>query len=169
MTFTTDAPAQPSTGERGRIVQISVSNGGVPKTAVAFARVTARGVSGDRQRNTRLHGGPMRAVCLYALEVIERLRAEGHPIVPGAAGENLTIAGLDFAALGPGDRLRAGESVVLELTSFTMPCKNIVDSFAGGDFNRISPTLHPGEARIYARVLEEGELHAGDLITLLPR
>jgi MOSC domain-containing protein YiiM len=49
----------------GRIVQISVSNGGVPKTAVPEARITEEGVEGDRQRHTEIHGGPDRAVCLF--------------------------------------------------------------------------------------------------------
>ena len=37
------------------------------------------------------HGGPERALCLFSLERILELQAEGHPIFPGAAGENITI------------------------------------------------------------------------------
>ncbi|HSE92450.1 MAG TPA: MOSC domain-containing protein, partial [Methylomirabilota bacterium] len=78
---------------QGRIVQVSVSPGGVPKRPVEAALVTALGVEGDAHRDTEHHGGPERAVCLYALEAIEALQHEGHPIVPGALGENLTVAG----------------------------------------------------------------------------
>ena len=50
----------------------------------------------------KVHGGPERAVSLFSLEVIRRLQDEGHPIYPGATGENLTVAGLDWAALAAG-------------------------------------------------------------------
>jgi MOSC domain-containing protein YiiM len=154
-------------GAAGQVAQISVSPGGVPKLPVERARVTRLGLEGDRQRNRRFHGGPARAVCLFSLEVIERLRAEGHPIAPGSSGENLTIAGLDWAALSPGDRFRIGDAVEIELTRHTIPCKNITASFRDGDFTRISPKLHPGESRIYARVLVEGEVATGDLVQLI--
>src|SRR5438093_13621252 len=83
--------------------QISVSNGGVPKLPVPEARVTVEGVSGDRQRSPKIHGGPDRAVCLYSLEAIDKLQAEGHPIRPGPSGEHLTLRGVDWAALEAGD------------------------------------------------------------------
>lgn len=155
-------PVQPEHVRMGTVAQINVSSGGVPKLPVERARVTRLGVEGDRQRNRRLHGGPSRAVCLFSVEVIERLRAGGHPIAPGSTGENLTIAGLDWAVLRPGDRLRIGESVELQLTRYTIPCKNIAASFWDGDFTRMSHKLHAGESRIYARVLVEGEIAAGD-------
>jgi MOSC domain-containing protein YiiM len=146
----------------GRVVQVNVSDGGVPKRAVPSARVTRAGLAGDRQRDLRYHGGPERAVCLLALEVIERLRAEGHPIGPGTTGENLTLAGLDWAALGPGSRLRFEGGVELEVTSLAAPCPTIRDSFAGRGFQRLDGRRHPGEARLYCRVLVEGELRAGE-------
>ncbi|MFQ5932273.1 MAG: MOSC domain-containing protein, partial [Nitrospiraceae bacterium] len=74
----------------GCLQQISVSNGGVPKWRVPQARVTRQGVVGDRHQSPQIHGGPDRAVCLFSLEVIEALQAEGHSIAPGASGENLT-------------------------------------------------------------------------------
>ncbi len=79
--------------------QISVSDGGVPKLPVLEATVSDKGVDGDRQRNLKFHGGPDRAVCLYSLELIERLQDEGHPIDPGSSGENLTVVRI---GLGPG-------------------------------------------------------------------
>ena len=78
--------------------QVSLSDGGVPKRAVPAAQVTVEGLTGDRQRNRKIHGGPDRAVCLYSLDVIEALRAEGHTIGPGSAGDNLTIAGARLGA-----------------------------------------------------------------------
>src|SRR5262245_43275719 len=75
----------------GSVYQVNISSGGVPKCAVPEADITVGGVSGDRQRDPFNHGGPERAVCLFSLDVIERLRAEGHPIAPGTVGENITV------------------------------------------------------------------------------
>src|SRR5262244_3215069 len=90
------------------IHQINVSNGGVPKYPLIEAKVTKQGVGGDRQKNLNVHGGPDRAVCLFSLELIERLQDEGHTIDPGSAGENLTLAGLEWEQLGPGALLNIG-------------------------------------------------------------
>lgn len=146
--------------------QISVSDGGVPKLPVAEARLTVNGVAGDRQRNLEVHGGVDRAICLFSLEVIEALQAEGHSIRPGSSGENLTIAGLDWPKLLPGDRLRIGDTVLLELVSYTAPCKYNAQWFENGDFSRISQKLHPGWSRLYARVLTEGVVRPGDRVTV---
>jgi MOSC domain-containing protein YiiM len=108
-----------------------------------------------------------RAICLYAAEAIEALRAEGHPIVPGSAGENITTRGLDWHSAQPGVRLRLGTAVVVEITRFTTPCKKIRASFAAGDFNRIHNGLYPGWSRAYARVVTGGVIRPGDSIEIL--
>ncbi len=144
--------------------QISISPGGVPKTAVPSAHVTREGLTGDRQRNRKFHGGRDRAVCLYSLEMIEGLRSEGHMIAPGSAGENLTLAGLAWPTLAPGDRLWIGESVQLELTSYTTPCRLNAQWFKDGDYTRIAQEAHPGWSRLYARVLREGVVRTGDAV-----
>ena len=136
----------------------------MPKLPVAEARLTVNGVAGDRQRNLEAHGGVDRAICLFSLEVIEALQAEGHSIRPGSSGENLTIAGLDWPKLLPGDRLRIGDTVLLELMSYTAPCKYNAQWFANGDFSRIAQKLHPGWSRLYARVLAEGVVRPGDRV-----
>lgn len=142
--------------------QINVSAGGVPKHAVAEARISREGLAGDWQRDRKHHGGRDRAVSLFAAEFIDAIRAEGHPIAPGTTGENLTIAGLDWRKLRPGDRLRVGDAVVLELTDYAQPCRTISGSFADRRFSRIAQRHHPGESRLYARVLTEGRVHTGD-------
>jgi len=153
----------------GRIVQVSVNpRGGVPKHAVAGAELTTEGVRGDKQRDKRFHGGPTRAVSLYALERIEALCAEGHPIAPGSTGENLTVAGLYWGTVQVGDRLRVGEWVELQITGYAAPCSNIEASFTDGTFKRISEKLHPGWGRLYASVLVTGQVRAGDLVEHLP-
>lgn len=153
----------------GRLLSIQVSPGGVPKLAVAEAFVGRLGLAGDRHAHPAIHGGPERAVCLFSAEVIDLLRAEGHPIAPGTTGENLTVAGLDWASVAPGRVLRVGAAgVVLEVTSYTKPCKSIRPSFRDFDSRRISQEAHAGESRVYARVLREGVVRAGDAVALEP-
>jgi MOSC domain-containing protein YiiM len=150
-----------------RVVQVNVNPaGGVPKQRIPSAEVTSKGVAGDKQRDRRHHGGPTRAVSLYSYEHIQALRAEGHPIAPGSTGENLTIGGLDWPALQVGDRLRIGERVLVEITSYAVPCTNIIESFAGGAITRISQKVNPGWSRLYARVLEAGLVREGDRVAL---
>ena len=151
---------------RGTVAFVNVSNGGLPKTARASAWIDVHGVEGDRQRNRVFHGGPDRAVCLYSLDLIEALRAEGHPIVPGAIGENLTLTGIDWEAMVPGARLQAG-GAELELTSYTVPCRHIRAAFVDERFVRVSQKVHPGWSRLYARVLAPGNVAPGDAVTLL--
>lgn len=151
----------------GRIHQLNLSDGGVPKLPVAAARLTESGLEGDRQKHTSFHGGPERALSLYALEIIEQLRAEGHPITPGSTGENVTVAGLDWSLLSPGARLALGDEVIVEITSYANPCGAIRGSFAGGRFKRISQKVNPGSSRLYARVLRPGRLAPGQVVRVL--
>jgi MOSC domain-containing protein YiiM len=152
----------------GRIVQLSVSNGGVPKTAVPAARISETGVEGDRQGNPEIHGGPERAVCLFSMERIRDLQAEGHAIAPGAVGENVTVEGVDWDAVLPKSRILLGEEVALEVTRYTSPCLNIKAAFKGGEYSRISQKRHAGWSRVYARVLVPGTVRAGDRVRILP-
>jgi MOSC domain-containing protein YiiM len=85
----------------------------------------------------------------------------------GTAGENVTIEGLDWELVVPGTRMKLGDEVLLEIASYTSPCKTIRESFLGGEFVRISQKVHPGWSRVYARVLSEGEIHFGDHVELL--
>ena len=71
----------------GKIFQIHVSQGGVPKRAVPSTSISIDGLAGDLQQNLLVHGGPDRAVCIYSLERIQALQVEGHPIYPGAIGK----------------------------------------------------------------------------------
>ncbi len=151
----------------GRIVQISVSPGGVPKLPVLSARVTELGLEGDQHRDMEHHGGPERALCLFALEQINALQAEGHNVSPGAIGENLTVEGLDWERVIPGSRLELGAGVLIEVTRYTSPCFNIKKNFADGDISRVSQKRHPGSSRVYARVLRAGMIRRGDTVRLV--
>jgi MOSC domain-containing protein YiiM len=153
-------------GQSGSIFQINISNGGVPKRAIQNAEISAFGLAGDRQRNLDVHGGTDRAVCLYSLERILALQAEGHPIFPGAAGENLTVTGLSWEAVTPGVRLLLGQDVLVEVTRYTSPCSNIAYAFHEDEFIRISQKVHPGWSRVYARVLQPGLVRVGDPVAM---
>ena len=94
--------------------QINVSDGGVPKHPVFEAKISKEGVEGDRQKNLKVHGGPDRAVCLFSVDLIERMQDEGHSIDAGSSGENLTLAGLSWETLEPGTQLKIGPEAQLE-------------------------------------------------------
>ena len=150
----------------GRVAQLFVSVGGVPKHAVERVTVAFDGVVGDRQHTRRHHGAPFQALCLWNLESIGDLAAQGHPIHAGAAGENVTIAGLDWASVRPGVRLALG-SVLCEISSYAVPCKQNARWFTDGDFSRIHHENGPW-SRVYATVREPGEIVVRDSAVLEP-
>jgi MOSC domain-containing protein YiiM/ribosomal protein S18 acetylase RimI-like enzyme len=155
----------------GRVVQVNVSPGGVPKLPVAEARVGRHGLDGDAHDHAFVHGGPHRAVALLAIEAIERVQADGHPgVVPGAVGENLTTSGIELALLPVGTQLEIGgaDGPLLEIASPANPCDVIRGAFTAGKSGRISILLHPTDSRMYARVLREGVVRPGDAIEVHP-
>ena len=157
----------PSSRRSGHIFQINLSAGGVPKFGQPQAEVSYTGLVGDNHRDSHSHGGPERALCLYSLERILALQLEGHPVFPGAIGENLTIAGLDWSLLVPGARLWLGEHVLAELTRYTTPCSNIAPYFIGEDISRVSQKTRPTWSRLYARVLQPGVISVGDRVEMM--
>ena len=151
----------------GRVFQVSVSNGGVPKHRVFEAEIGLTGLAGDAQRDLRVHGGPERAVCLFSIEQIALMRIEGHRLSAGALGENITTEGIEWDEVVPGSRLQLGEEVLLEITSYTTPCWKNAQWFSDGNFQRINQATHPGSSRVYARVLRPGHVKEGDRVVLL--
>jgi MOSC domain-containing protein YiiM len=147
--------------------QINVSDGGVPKLPVLEAKVTKLGLDGDRQRNLKVHGGPDRAVCLYSLELIERLQDEGHSIDAGSSGENLTVTGIEWNELEPGTQLSIGPDVRLEVASYCAPCEANARWFRDGQISRITQRSNPGWSRLYARVLSGGVVRPGDEVRIV--
>jgi MOSC domain-containing protein YiiM len=106
----------------------------------------------------------MRALCLYSLELIQKLQAEGHPIYPGSTGDNVTISGLDWSSLAAGTRLALGDEVEVELTWTAEPCKNIGESFIDLRFKRLEEA---GEMRWYCKVVKTGTLRIGQPVRVL--
>jgi MOSC domain-containing protein YiiM len=143
------------------LVQINVSNGGMPKISVAEAKVSRDGVAGDWQNNRKYHGGPDRAVCLFSQELYTWL-AEQHGITlqPGSVGENFTTIGVDLQALSKGDRLRVGQCVI-EITEVRVPCKSLLQ------WNSKLPQVIQGHSGWVAKVIQEATVRPGDEIELL--
>jgi MOSC domain-containing protein YiiM/GNAT superfamily N-acetyltransferase len=152
----------------GRVLQVNISPGGVPKLPVDRAWIATDGLVGDAHRHRYVHGGPHRAVALLGIEAIERVQADGHPIEPGSVGENLTTAGIELSKLPVGTRLTIGNEAVLELSGPANPCDVIKGSFRNGKSGRISILVHPSDSRMYARVIVEGEVCPGDPIAVTP-
>ncbi|MGD9703544.1 MAG: MOSC domain-containing protein [Acidimicrobiia bacterium] len=155
----------PATVE-GSARHLHLSDGGVPKQAREAVEIGFGGVVGDRQKTRLHHGRPWQALCIWSAEVIEALRAEGHPVTPGAAGENITVAGLEWADVRAGVRLRIGTALA-QASVFALPCRNIAFSFLDRDMGRIHHERGP-VSRVYATVLEPGHVSAGDPVVLEP-
>ncbi|MEO7428071.1 MAG: MOSC domain-containing protein, partial [Acidimicrobiales bacterium] len=151
----------------GSVAQLNVSDGGVPKTPVPSVEVGQRGLALDRQADRHHHGRPLQALSLWSSEVIDALRAEGHPIGPGLAGENVTLTGVDWSTIRPGVRLRIGE-VLAEISAYATPCMKNADWFLDRDVNRMHQDRHPGWSRVYAWVREPGTIRTGDQVVVEP-
>jgi MOSC domain-containing protein YiiM len=150
----------------GEVVRVNTSRGGVPKLPVAEARIDGGGVVGDRQAARVHHGRPWQALCLWSAEVVDELAAEGHPIQYGSAGENVLLRGIPWDRVRSGVQLRLGTALA-ECTLFALPCHKNAAWFRGGDFRRMHHDRGPW-SRIYARVLEPGEVRPGDVAILEP-
>lgn len=151
----------------GEVRAINRSDGGVPKLPVDAAEVTPTGLSGDRQASRKHHGRPYQALCLWSFETIAALRAEGHPIAPGSAGENITIAGIDWAQVTSGTRLRIGDAIV-EVSLPADPCSQNAQWLSDGDISRLHHSAGPHASRMYASVLRPGAVRADDPVILEP-
>lgn len=157
--------AEPFEPMVGLVAGLHTSDGGVPKRSIDSATIDATGIVGDRQATRRHHGRPWQALCLYSGELIDALASEGHPIVPGSIGENLTLAGVDWSRLRGGLTIEIGD-VRLRLSSPAAPCTKIGGCFTGRDFARVDHTGRPGWARWYASVLAGGLVAPGDPVTV---
>ena len=135
-------------------------------------RATRLGLDGDQVADTKHHGGVDQAVYAFAREDLD-FWAEtlGVPIRDGLFGENLTTSGYDVNAAEIGERWRIG-GAVLEVASVRIPCNDFkgwlgesgIDNT--GWVKRFAAEQRPGP---YLRVLEEGELQAGDEVEVVHR
>ena len=144
------------------------TQGGVPKLPIDKAQIKFEGVDGDfnKFRTEKKNSAGTRAVTLFSLEQIEKLKSEGHAIDVGTTGENITIEGVDWPSLEVGARMMIGEAMI-ELSEPTAPCSKIGKSFIDGAFSRIDHELELGWSRWSASVIEEGQVEIGSQVILL--
>ncbi len=126
--------------------------------------VSSDSVGDDAICDTEHHGGPDQVVYAYSSDDYAWWGVElGATLAPGTFGENLTIDGLPDD-LAVGDRLLIGE-VVLEATAPRIPCSTLAARMQDSGFGlKFRKARRPG---IYFRVLNPGELAAGDAVTLV--
>ena len=133
-------------------------------------RITALGIAGDEQGDLRVHGGPDKAIHHYPADHYDRWRDDigAHPLLdaPGAFGENISTHGMTEDAICLGDRFRLGTALV-EVSQSRQPCWKLSDRFAVPDMAR--RVQDAGRTGWYYRVLEEGDVQAGDRMTLEAR
>jgi MOSC domain-containing protein YiiM len=115
-----------------------------------------------------VHGGPSKAVYAYPSEHYEYWREQlpGVDLSWGMFGENLTVDGLREDHVNIGDRLRIGSAHVM-VTGPRLPCHKLAAKFGRDDI--IKRFLHSGRTGFYFTVLQEGEVGAGDDITVVSR
>ncbi|WP_267242928.1 MOSC domain-containing protein [Streptomyces sp. PR69] len=126
------------------------------------------GLAGDSICDLRHHGGSDQAVYAFAREDLDRWERElGRPLPNGAFGENLTVSGVDVTGAKIGERWRIGGDLVLEVTSGRVPCRTFA-AWLGekGWVKRFTQDSAPGA---YLRVVESGEIRAGDPIEIVHR
>ena len=138
----------------------------IDKQAVSrVVRVDRLGLEGDQVSDTKHHGGPDQAVYAFAREDLDWWARElGREIRSGQFGENLTTRGIDVNEAEVGERWRIG-TTLLEVAMVRIPCNDFKNWQRLNGFDdrawvrRFAERGRPGA---YMRVIQEGELQAGD-------
>ena len=145
---------------RPYVVSINISTGGIPKLPVDSIYVSFSGLTGDGHNHAK-HYDPIQAVCLQDIEQLEGLNLKGYTLAPGSTGENLTVKNLHINKLPLKAVLEFSGGVVLQLSKIRRPCY-VMDA--------IHPRLKEdtiGCHGIYAKVIREGMLAAGEMIDVI--
>jgi MOSC domain-containing protein YiiM len=125
------------------------------------------GLDGDVQVNKKWHGGEGQALYAYAQEDADWWAAElGRDLPAGRFGENLRTTGLDLTGAVLGERWRVG-TTLLEVADCRIPCANFARFWDVPQLVRRF-TAH-GASGAYLRVLEAGEIGAGDPVDVVHR
>lgn len=153
----------------GRLEQIRIGARIVPtgirKSPVGRGVVSALGLAGDVVADTKNHGGLDQALYLYSSEDYAWWAEElGGVPEPGTFGENLTLSSFGAESVRIGDRFRAG-AVLVEVTAPRIPCSVFATRMEKPAWvKRFAAARRPG---LYVRVLEPGEIAAGDAVERL--
>jgi MOSC domain-containing protein YiiM len=118
------------------------------------------GLDGDVQISKRHHGGEGQAVYAYGQEDADWWAAElDRELPPGRFGENLRTSGVDLTGALLGERWRIG-TALFEVTAPRIPCANFQHFW--GVPHLVKRFAARGATGAYLRVLETGEVGAGD-------
>ena len=141
---------------------------GIDKRPVSGrVRAGRLGVEGDVQYDKRYHGGPDQAVYAYAAEGAQWWAGEiGRDVPPGQLGENLTTQGVDVTGAVVGELWRVG-STLLQPILPRIPCRKFAAYWAVPRL--VKRFTERGDCGAYLRVLEEGDLAAGDAVEVVDR
>lgn len=166
---------------RGKVAPLFVTESGSTQSVVSGIRKQAvdglvqigrLGIEGDEQADLTVHGGIDKAVYLYPQEhyafwektLIDVLKRPAQ-LAPGAMGENFTTTGILENELWVGDRLTIAE-VVLEVTEPRAPCYKFAARM--GFRHAVKHMLQSGFTGVYLKVIQQGSVQAGAVITLHP-
>lgn len=138
---------------------------GIDKRSVTTpVKLVNDGVEGDLVADRKNHGGYDQAVYAYAREDGQWWEVElGMPIAYGRFGENLTTQGIDVSGAVIGELWHIG-SAILEVAQPRTPCR----VFAGfwDRPNLIKEFTDAGRPGAYLRIIQEGQVRAGDAIEI---
>ncbi|MEV6569385.1 MOSC domain-containing protein [Streptomyces kronopolitis] len=143
-------------------------DGPVAVTAPGPKGTGGSGLAGDAVVDLRHHGGDDQAVYAYSREDLDDWEQElGRELANGSFGENLTTAGVELTGALIGDRWRVGPRLLLEVSCPRIPCRTF-QGWLGehGWLKRFTQAAVPGA---YLRVIEPGEISAGDAVELVHR
>lgn len=128
-------------------------------------------LDGDRQSDLTVHGGKDKAVYCYPIEHYSYWRTElpDRSLPYGVFGENFSVEGpvregLAEESVYVGDRFSVGSAEVV-VTQPRLPCYKLGIRFASDDMVR--RFLRSKRTGFYLKVTREGEVGAGDDITLI--
>ena len=159
-----------------KLISVNVSqpkavlhNGKRIKTGIFKEPVSGRtmmrrlNIDGDGQGDPTVHGGVDKAVYVYTIEHYEYWKRQlaRDDFTHGQFGENLTVEGMLEDTVHIGDVFRIGEAVV-EVSQPRVPCFKL--GIKMGNPRIVKPFLDSTRVGFYVRVLEEGEVGAGDAI-----
>ncbi|MCD9020950.1 MOSC domain-containing protein [Cohnella silvisoli] len=138
---------------------------GIGKSTVhRSVHVSVLGVEGDEQADLVNHGGPDKAICLYSLdhyphweEVLRR------SLEFGSFGENFTVRNMNESDVRIGDIFHVGSAVV-QVSQPRQPCWKLAMKWGLDELPLL--ITESGATGFYFRVLEAGEVKAGDELLL---
>jgi MOSC domain-containing protein YiiM len=129
--------------------------------------LSMQGFEGDGVGDRKHHGGSDKAVCVYSIDHYPFWETLLGSVLPDAAfGENLTVAGMTEADVCIGDIFRIGTAEV-QVSQPRQPCGTLAARYNKPDL--VKRVVDSGRTGFYFRVLTEGRVQAGGVVTLLER